>query len=60
MISFKLNGDKVSANFPDNTPLLWHLRDILKLTGTKFGCGVAQCGAHTVHVNGQPEGRASR
>jgi isoquinoline 1-oxidoreductase alpha subunit len=52
MVSFKLNGKPVSARAEDSTPLLWVIRDELKLTGTKFGCGAALCGACTVHVNG--------
>ncbi|WP_095588910.1 (2Fe-2S)-binding protein [Actibacterium ureilyticum] len=50
----KLNGKTVTVDAPDGTPLLWVIRDELKLTGTKFGCGVAACGACTVHVDGQP------
>ena len=53
MISFVLNGKQVSARSEDGTPLLWVIRDELKLTGTKFGCGAALCGACTVHVNGK-------
>lgn len=53
MISFSVNNVDVHVDAPDDTPLLWVLRDRLGLTGTKFGCGVAQCGACTVHVDGQ-------
>jgi isoquinoline 1-oxidoreductase subunit alpha len=54
MIHYKINGvDRSFAGNP-NLPLLWHLRDELGLTGTKFGCGMALCGACTVHLNGQP------
>jgi len=49
-----INGETRSVDVPDGTPLLWILRDELQLTGTKFGCGVASCGACTVHVDGQP------
>jgi isoquinoline 1-oxidoreductase alpha subunit len=50
--SIKVNGATHSVDIDDDTPLLWALRDNLGLTGTKFGCGVAQCGACTVHVDG--------
>ncbi len=50
----RLNGQTVTVDAEDGTPLLWVIRDELKLTGTKFGCGVASCGACTVHVNGEP------
>jgi isoquinoline 1-oxidoreductase alpha subunit len=53
MAKFKVNGRQVEASGPDEAPLLWVLRDELGLTGTKFGCGVGQCGACTVHVDGQ-------
>ena len=49
-----VNGRPQSVDVAPETPLLWVLRDDLQLTGTKFGCGVAQCGACTVHVNGKP------
>jgi isoquinoline 1-oxidoreductase alpha subunit len=52
MIKFKVNGKDVSTQSPDDTPLLWVIRDELKLKGTKFGCGIAQCGACTVHLDG--------
>jgi isoquinoline 1-oxidoreductase subunit alpha len=51
-INLRVNGKAVSVDAPADTPLLWVLRDELDLVGTKFGCGVAQCGACTVHVNG--------
>ena len=53
MSSFNLNGKPVTVDADPSTPVLWALRDNLGLTGTKFGCGLAQCGACTVHVNGQ-------
>ena len=52
--SFTVNGKRVSVDVPADTPLLWVLRDTLDLKGTKFGCGMAQCGACTVHVKGVP------
>jgi isoquinoline 1-oxidoreductase alpha subunit len=54
MTSVTVNGRRFNVNLPDDTPLLWALRDELGLTGTKFGCGMALCGACTVHVDGQP------
>lgn len=51
-ISFTVNGTPQSVDVPNDTPLLWVLRDTLQLTGTKFGCGVASCGACTVTMNG--------
>jgi isoquinoline 1-oxidoreductase alpha subunit len=54
MTSFTVNGRAVSVDVDPDTPLLWVLRDELKLTGTKFGCGIAQCGACTVHLDGMP------
>ena len=54
MLTIKVNGNAHSVEADDDTPLLWVLRDTLGLTGTKFGCGIAQCGACTVLLNGQP------
>lgn len=54
MIQFELNGKAVSTDSPDDTPLLWVIRDEQKLKGTKFGCGIAMCGACTVHLDGAP------
>ncbi len=53
-ISFNLNGSTVSVQAEPDTPLLWVIRDEVGLTGTKFGCGAALCGACTVHLNGSP------
>jgi isoquinoline 1-oxidoreductase alpha subunit len=53
-VNLQVNGKAVSAKSEPDTPLLWVLRDEMGLTGTKFGCGAALCGACTVHVNGQP------
>ena len=53
-INLKLNGETHAVDAEPGTPLLWVIRDELKLTGTKFGCGVASCGACTVHLNGEP------
>jgi isoquinoline 1-oxidoreductase alpha subunit len=54
MARFTLNGKSVAVDVDPSTPILWTLRDSLQLTGTKFGCGQALCGACTVHVDGQP------
>jgi len=53
-VSLSLNGKDLSLDVPDDMPLLWAIRDVVGLTGTKFGCGMAQCGACTVHADGQP------
>ncbi len=55
MLALNVNGVAYSVNASGDTPLLWVLRDILGLTGTKYGCGIEVCGACTVLVNGQPE-----
>jgi isoquinoline 1-oxidoreductase alpha subunit len=54
MYLLNINGEKHSVEVPADMPLLWVLRDVVGLTGTKFGCGIAQCGACTVHLDGQP------
>jgi len=54
MISLSINGKTVQVDVDPNTPLLWVIREQVGLTGTKYGCGVAQCGACTVHVDGSP------
>jgi isoquinoline 1-oxidoreductase subunit alpha len=51
-VKFTVNGRAASVDVPSDMPLLWVLRDVLDLKGTKFGCGIAQCGACTVHLNG--------
>ena len=53
-VTLTVNGKRVTVDVAADTPLLWVLRDVLDLKGTKFGCGVAQCGACTVHLNGAP------
>ena len=53
-VTLKVNGKSVTVNVPADQPLLWVLRDVLELKGTKFGCGIGQCGACTVHLNGAP------
>ena len=52
--TLRINGEEKTFDAPTDMPLLWVLRDILGLTGTKFGCGIAQCGACTVHIDGKP------
>src|SRR5690348_9981303 len=54
MTSFTINGRPVTVDAEPDAPLLWVIREHLKMTGTKFGCGIAQCGACTVHVDGEP------
>ena len=60
MIRFKVNRKECAVDVPPDMPLLWVIRETLGLTGTKFGCGMAQCGACTVHLEGKRSGRASR
>lgn len=54
MVTLKVNGETRQVDVDPDTPLLWVVREQLKLTGTKFGCGIAQCGACTVHMDGMP------
>ncbi|CAD5275579.1 MULTISPECIES: (2Fe-2S)-binding protein [Halomonadaceae] len=54
MTAFTINGRVVDVDAAQDTPLLWVIREHLQLTGTKFGCGIAQCGACTVHIDGAP------
>ncbi len=59
-ISLRVNDKSVTVDVAPDTPLLWVLRDTLDLKGTKFGCGIAQCGACTVHINGTPARSCNR
>ena len=52
MITLTINGQEHELDVPDSMPLLWAIRDVVGMKGTKFGCGIAQCGACTVHLNG--------
>jgi isoquinoline 1-oxidoreductase subunit alpha len=54
VITLRINGEDHQVDAPAGMPLLWVLRDLLGMTGTKFGCGIAQCGACTVHLDGEP------
>jgi len=54
LATLTINGTSHDVDVPDDMPLLWVIRDVVGMTGTKFGCGVAQCGACTVHLDGQP------
>jgi isoquinoline 1-oxidoreductase alpha subunit len=53
-ITMEINGERQTVDVTPDTPLLWTLRDVIGLTGTKFGCGIAQCGACTVQIDGEP------
>jgi len=55
MIEFTLNGKATSVDVPEDMPLLWVVRDVLGMYGTKFGCGIAQCGACTIHIDGEAQ-----
>ena len=54
MVKLTVNGKPLNVDVAEDTPLLWTLRDVLNMTGTKFGCGAALCGACTIHIDGQP------
>src|SRR6267143_1162584 len=54
MVTLKINGKVRQLDVPPDMPVLWVLRDVVGLTGTKFGCGIAQCGACTIHLDGEP------
>ena len=54
MLTLNINGQERELDVPEDMPILWALRDVAHMTGTKFGCGMAQCGACTVHLDGQP------
>src|SRR5262245_20711214 len=54
MVRLNINGKLLEVDVPEDMPLLWTLRDVLGMTGTKFGCGMGLCGACTIHIDGQP------